>query len=286
VRVTKSSLVRNPTVTRWILGQWAFAPGWALDASAGLTYQMPNLRYLNRGAPSLEPRPERARHLDIAIERRLAESVRWQATVFTRNESDVLRDPEVHPRLVDAVEVPTLDESCCANALQGSSRGIELMVERRSSTGLSGWAAYSFGKTRYTDASRAETFWADFDQRHALNLFGVYRFSDRTSVGATWRAGTNFPIPGYLEARNGGLFVGHRRNQVRLPAYSRLDVRADRTLESFGGRVTLSVEVLNVMNRVNVGIANGSVRPSTGEAVGFTDTLLPRSLSAGALVRF
>jgi hypothetical protein len=41
--------------------------------------------------------------------------------------------------------------------------------------------------------------------------------SDRTSLGATFRAGSNFPIPAYLEQRAGGLYVGGLRNQVRLP---------------------------------------------------------------------
>ena len=39
-----------------------------------------------------------------------------------------------------------------------------------------------------------------FQQRHTLNIFGVYRFATRTSVGATFRAGSNFPIPAYCAA--------------------------------------------------------------------------------------
>ena len=43
---------------------------------------------------------------------------------------------------------------------------------------------------------------------------------------------------------------------------------------------------MNVTNRVNLGPARGSIRPSSGEAVGFTDTLLPRRVSAGILIEF
>jgi hypothetical protein len=114
----------------------------------------------------------------------------------------------------------------------------------------------------------------------------VYRFSNRTGVGATFRAGSNFPIPGYLTVRDGRLFVANHRNRVRLRAHARLDLRADREFEYFGRRLTLSVEVLNVLNRANAGLANGSVNRSTGEAVGFTDALLRRSASAGVLIQF
>jgi hypothetical protein len=89
-----------------------------------------------------------------------------------------------------------------------------------------------------------------------------------------------------VTARDGGLFVADRRNQVRLPAYARLDVRADRDFESFGRRLRVFVEVINVTNRVNVGAAPGSIRPSTGEAIGFTRTLFPRRVSAGLLIEF
>jgi hypothetical protein len=79
--------------------------------------------------------------------------------------------------------------------------------------------------------------------------------------------------------------VAQHRNQVRLPPYARLDVRADRAWEAFGRRFTFFVEVINVMNRANVGVAQGSVT-STGAAVGFTDKLLPRRIGAGVFFEF
>jgi hypothetical protein len=152
--------------------------------------------------------------------------------------------------------------------------------------GISGWAAYSYGRTRYTDPARDETFWGDFDQRHAINLSGAYHISDRTSLAATFRGGSNFPIPGYFVEREGGLFLGSHPNDVRLPHYARLDVRATRTFHAAGRRATLFVEVVNLLNRTNLGLANGAIRPETGEAVGFTERLFKRLPSAGLLVEF
>jgi Carboxypeptidase regulatory-like domain len=286
LRITDVTLLSQPALSPWILSEWAFRSGWTLNASAGITHQLPEVDLPFGVTRSRELRPERATHLDVAIERRMSESIRWQATVFHRQETDILRESEIHPRLVDNVLVEAPAPGSDASTLHGSSRGIELLIDRRSVTGLSGWAAYSYGKTQYADSDRHETFWADFDQRHALNLLGVYRFSNRLSVGATFRAGSNFPIPGYLTARDGGLFVADRRNQVRLPAYSRLDVRAERGFEYAGRRLTIFVEVLNLLNRTNLGLANGSVNPSTREAIGFTDKLFPRRWSAGVLVEF
>jgi hypothetical protein len=285
LRVTSSSLLPRPAITRWLLGEWSVRPGWTVNASAGVSHQPPELRYVNAYAGPPPARSERAAYVDVGIEHPVGHTGRWQLVVFDRKESDILREPDLNIRVVGESIVKPADSELSRNSLRGSSRGVELVVERQAAVGLSGWAAYSYGRSRYTDTDRHETFWADFDQRHGANLFGVYRFS-HASVGATLRAGTNFPIPAYVTARDGGLFVADRRNQVRLPAYARLDVRADRDFESFGRRLRVFVEVINVTNRVNVGAAPGSIRPSTGEAIGFTRTLFPRRVSAGLLIEF
>lgn len=285
VRVTGSTLLPRPIATSWLLGEWAFRSGWRLNGSAGVSQQPPELRHVLSERGSLEPRPERARHLDLSIEQRLANSIRWRATIFDRHEDDILREPDIYPKLIgDALAFPERERY--TNALQGTSRGIEILVERRRPVGLSGWAAYSYGETRYTDTARRETYWSDFDQRHALNLFGAYRFSARTTVGGTFRAGTSFPIPGYFARRDGRLVVASIRNDVRLPTYARLDLRADRRFNRFGRRFTLFAEVLNAFNHTRVDIVAGSVNPGTGEATGFTDALARRRASAGIVFEF
>lgn len=285
LRVTDSTLLAHHAISRWVLAEWSFRTGWTVNASAGVAHQSPSLHHVLGRAAQAGLRPERAAYFDAGLEQRVTDSAGWQLTVFRRTEDDMLREPDVHPRLVGAVIAPPGPDEA-VNGLEGSSRGIELVVDRRKATGLSGWAAYSYGETRYTDSTRHETFWADFDQRHSFNLSGAYSFANGTSVGATFRAGSNFPIPGYLERREGGLFVGQHRNRVRLPAYARLDVRGHRQLQYFGRRFTFFVEVLNVLNRRNAGLAGGHVDLVTGKASGFTDTLLPRRAAAGVLIEF
>ena len=51
-------------------------------------------------------------------------------------------------------------------------------------------------------------------------------------------------------------------------------------------RITLFVEVLNALNRTNLTAANGFIRRGTGEAVGYTEPLLPRLPSAGIRIDF
>ena len=93
-------------------------------------------------------------------------------------------------------------------------------------------------------------------------------------------------MPGYFRKREGRLVLSDARNQVRLPPYARLDVRADRGFRYAGLRLTAFAEALNVLNRTNRGPIDGSVDAVTRDVTGFRGTLLPRRLSAGVLVEF
>jgi hypothetical protein len=284
-RLVDSTLLRRQAVSRWILSEWAFR-NWTLRASAGVSHQFPEIDQTLVGGGFHRLTPERATEFDAGIEHRLTKSTRVQATLFRRDDRDLLREPDTGIRLgrESLNDEPGVDRF--ENVLSGSSSGVELLAQRASSTGWSGWIAYAYGHTLYHDEQRGETYWGDFDQRHGISASGMYRPSQRTTFALKFRAGTNFPIPGYLVARNNDLFAGIARNQLRLPPYARLDVRASRTFEYSTHRFTIFVDVLNVLNRRNVGAATGSIDPVTGQAIGFTRTLFPRLPSAGIVVEF
>lgn len=285
LRVADSSLVRRRAVDRWLHAEWSVGPRWRVRGSTGVMHQFAALEEVRGWSGVFPLRPERARYVDLGIGQRLTTSVRWDATIFSRWEHDALRARDVHPRLIDGVFISADSAARSENALSALARGIELSVERRSRR-LSGWAGYSYGVARATDVLRQETFDADFDQRHAFNVSGLATLAWKTRVGLTFRSGTNFPIPGYLLARDGGLFAGDRRNQARLPAYARLDLRAERSFDSARPRFTLFAEAWNVLNHLNIGLADGAVRRDTGEAIGFTERLFPRLMTAGIRFEF
>ena len=289
MRVAGSTLVPRPVVDRWLHVEWAAGPRWLMHGSTGVMHQLPALEHVSGtsgrstseaperadGTNDLPLRPERATYADLGIGRRLSTSVRWDATVFTRRERDALGDPGLYLGVIPVV-----------GGLSGSARGVELKIERRNRAGVSGWVGYAYGVASYTDKARGETFAADFDQRHALNASGTVALPRGIRAGLTFRGGTNFPVPGYLVARDGQFFAGAARNHVRLPGYARLDARAERTFYYAGRRFTVFGDVLNVLNRVNVGLADGVIMRDTGEALGFTERLFPRLVTAGVRFEF
>jgi hypothetical protein len=83
------------------------------------------------------------------------------------------------------------------------------------------------------------------------------------------------------------LFYGlaDERNTLRLPAYSRLDVRADRAFNWSGRRLVLFVDVANITNQENL----RNIPPfvdRAGRVFGTTESLMPIVPSGGFVIEF
>jgi hypothetical protein len=273
LRVSTSSNPPRAAVGRWIVSQWTIRDGWMINTSAAVSSQFPELSWISDPVVETELNPERAAHLEIAVVRRLGH-VRWQTAVFTRSERDVSASAEatrfdprasIHP----------------GTRLSGRSSGIELLVERRVTQGLSGLAGYSFGKTYYRDTSSGKTFRADFDRRHSLSLSAQYSFTNRTAAAVMFRAGSSLPGSAYVLSNTLQSGPNSGRNEVRQTPYARLDVTAQKTLDVAGRRVTIFAEIINALNRSNMGPVQGQ---ESGEP--FRERILPRMALAGLRVEF
>lgn len=284
------------TASPWVHGQFRLG-GVDVMGGTGLHRQLPGFNAVGglRGTPGLDA--ERAWHADIGLARRFGAHLRGQVVVFTRRERGLVFLPGDEWRLVGGQPRPPGQHERFEGRLDGSARGVELLLQRRSPNGLSGWVSYAFGRYRQHDVVTGERFDGDFDQRHALNLYGVYRLTDRTSVALKLRTSSNFPVRGYIEtlaatpdfpvpddqpSRYG---LSEVRNGARLPAYARLDLRANRTWTLQRSRLTLYVEVMNALGRTNWRTGNAGIRPD-GELIGLLDPLVPLVPSAGLLWEF
>ena len=80
--------------------------------------------------------------------------------------------------------------------------------------------------------------------------------------------------------------LSSERNQARLPDYARLDLRADRAFTYRKRRLTLFLEVINVLNHDNYRAQSGSLNLLTREVRGITERVFPFLPSAGVLIEF
>ena len=279
-------LAGTTSPSAWLLAEVAVARATRLRGGAARLAQGPQPEQVALAAVGAALDAQHAAAFDLGVEQRLGERWRINLSAYRREERARLRLGMSEPRVVGAgVVVPAA--TGWANALDGRAQGLELTVERRSTNGLSGWFSYSTGRHTESVAATGETFAGDYDQRHTLNGYGIYRWSGRTSLSARARVGSSFPLPGYFTHLEGEQYtLGTARNTERLPTYARVDVRADRTFTRRSRRLTLFVEVVNAFNRSNVGMADPGINVRTRAVNGLVETLFPLLPSAGLLIEF
>jgi hypothetical protein len=285
VRVDHWALTGDTRASPWLQAAWPLTRALTARAGGGIYRQDADVLETRGARGTANLAPEHANQLDAALEGRFGSGMKWQVAAYNRQDHDLIRLPNSEFRVVDGrLAAPSFTHY--QNALSGYSRGVEWLLQRRSSNGLSGWLSYALSHTRYHDRLSGETFWGDWDQRHTVNAYASYRFSAKFSASTRFRYGSNFPATGYWETTNGVNYLGSIRNALRVPPYSRLDMRGNRTFTWEQKRLTLYIELINVYNRRNVRYASAGINGGTFEAIGLFDKMFPRIPSLGFLLEF
>ncbi|MDX6384196.1 MAG: hypothetical protein QOK48_1769 [Blastocatellia bacterium] len=260
---------------------WSPARSWTVRVGAGRYYQFPDFNEMfgRLGNPNLKS--ERSTHYNLGLERLLGKRTRVLAEIYDREDADLFFSQN-EPRLVGGgVGFFGLQFQ---NALRGHARGFELTVQRRSANKLAGWVSYAYSRTRLDDESDGLSFVSDSDQRHTINAYGTYRLTDTWNFSSEWRYGSGQPVTGFWGQSGQTYFLTSRRNLARLPYYNRIDVRMSKAFLFRKWKLTLTGEVINLLNRGNVRYA-GYFFTQTG-VFPQIDRVLPILPSAGVVIEF
>lgn len=285
VRVDRLSAVSRQAVLPRASGALRLTDRTRLSVATGAFAQFPSLEQFFGRAGNDDLAAEESDQIVVGLERRLSTSLRAQVQVYRQAERRRLGQSHLEPRLDRGVPfVPEAGQS--QNAWSGTSKGVEVALQRRSPNGISGWMSYAWGHAELRDTETGNVFDSDYDQRHTVNAYLSYRLSDRTNVSTKFRYGSNLPVPGFYEAVDGGFRLSSDRNGLRLPAYSRLDVRANRTFSIRRARLTTYVEVLNLLNHANYRYTGRSIFLPSGRVSFNQSTQFPLLPAAGVTMEW
>ena len=263
-------------------------PGHPASLAFGEHAQFPSFLQLHGEHGNAELRAERSRHLAAALERDLGGRTRLRLEAYDQDESGGLFTPAAEWRIAGGRirapdPAPPFD-----NALQGRSRGVEVMLQRRSANGLSGWLAYALRPR--AGARRAPPVCASTPTSTSatpLTGYGSVRVSETLNLSAKFRYGSGFPIAGYFRhAADGGFALSDERNTVRAGVYSRLDLRANKTWIFRSWKLTVFGELLNALGHTNRRYSGFDLDRRTGRVFIESDTLFPRLPSLGVTADF
>jgi hypothetical protein len=205
---------------------------------------------------------------------------------------------------------------------RGRAYGFDLFVSRTTApvdARLTGWASYTWGKAERDVYNRVYPF--EYDRRHAFTTVASYRLTPRWQLASTVRVASGFPRTAPLGVRvigvederdldqdgvtdevlpgrdDLGLLVygvdygsTANLNQVRLPLFARVDLRATWRPRGAAGRWELYAEVINLLDRQNAGAFEPRLEynPSSDRPliVEERDRSIPRLPTVGIRVRF
>ena len=264
-----------------------------LTFSWGKYGQFPSFRELYGEVYNPSLRAERATHYVVGLEHRLNDKTRIRIEAYDVRLREGIYTPDQEWRAprpldlerglvpVDGLLQPRLGPFQ-RNSVSGHTRGIEFMLQRRSANRLSGWISYAYGYSRYADPADELSFWGDYDQRHTVNVYGSYRITDTMNLSGKYRFGTNFPVPGFYASEGRTLAITDQRNRLRLPDYSRLDLRFSKAIYMEKRKLTFYTEVGNLFNRSNRGCQVHSII----QLIPSCDSEFPILPSAGLTIEF
>jgi hypothetical protein len=266
----------------------AYAP-WStgkFSLNWGRYAQFPDIASLYAANGDTRLLPARAEHYAATFEQRLGEQARFRVEAFERRDRNLLFQPLQDARLMGGKISPDYFQSPIMNSLLGVSKGAEVFVQRRTANGWTGWVSYTFSRTEMRDRRTAIHFPADQDQRHTFNSYLSYRLRPSINVSTKFTFGSGFPVPGFLSLAGDTYYLAAERNLVRLPAYQRLDIRMNKSKAFEHGKMTLFVEVVNVLNHGNYRFDSYDGYSSSGQAYISLSQMFPIFPSAGVAFEF
>ncbi|MET0335537.1 MAG: TonB-dependent receptor [Rhizobacter sp.] len=250
--------------------EWKWSPRTTFTAAWGRHNQFPSGEQVISGFGNTGLWHLRATHSVLGMAQKFGEGWSWKLEAYQKKFSDFV------------VADPTLNY---INAASGQSRGAELLVKKDPNTGskFSGWFALSLSKARRQHDVTGQEFAFDFDQPVIAHTVLQYRMSERWMFGGKWSYHTGSPetpITGsYVDADGRTRPTYGALNSERLPAYHRLDLRADWKLSP---RYSFYGEVINAYARKNLSGYSYNANYTQRKDV----TQLPWLLSFGVLIRF
>jgi outer membrane receptor protein involved in Fe transport len=176
----------------------------------------------------------------LGVSQKFSANWTWQAEVYRKTLSDLVVADATHNYV---------------NGGSGTAHGVELLLKKNPLAGeaLSGWLSLSWARSQRHNDLTGENFRFAYDQPLILNAVASYKLGHGWDLSAKWTYHTGLPdtaVVGtgtYPDGRVRPLYGP--LNGERLPAYHRLDLRAEKQI---GPGMLVYGELINAYNHQNV----------------------------------
>lgn len=296
VRWDQMSAIAIHPVSPQISGSMRIASTTSLIWGIGRYRQFPEVETVSVVCGQIAPLFDTANHYLAGVEQKIGENTRIRLQGFDRRETT---EYGVRGGL------EAFGQTSCGGIVRYHStlprahettRGAEIIVQRRSSNRLSGWVSFTLLHQRdntaffFYDPSDPTTIHPILltldgtgDQRNSVNAFGMYRLRPTLNLSGKLLYGSGYPF---------GLVIGNEPMQVsmdgklvdrlRTEPFLRADIRVDKALTFHRKRITFHGEILNLTNHHNMRFVGTQFKTVGGDwryfltedrSLGFTPTV-------------
>jgi len=228
--------------------RWAAHARLNLHAATGIYHQQPAVADLSAtfGNPRLSS--GRAVHSVVGAQVQAMEKLSVEVTGFATFMDDLtMRNTADAPRRAEAL----------LNTGEGRTLGLQALVRRDLANNVFGWVAYTVMRSERKNAPDRPWRLFDYDQTHVLSTVLVWTPLKGLELGARYRLSSGYPrthvVGTFYDARRDRVQpLFGAQNEIRIPLFMQLDLRASQTLDIGGTELSVYLEVQNVTNRDNV----------------------------------
>lgn len=257
LRADYASLNEDVVLSPRLAGSYQLTSRLALNASAGLFHQSVPLYIIAQDDANRDLAHLQARHLIVGVDYLLTPDTKLTIEAYDKQYRDM---PELADGNTLADPGYVLDNrgdfaGALASTGSASSRGLDVMVQKKLAEKVYGLASVSFFRSRYTDYRGIERS-RSFDTRTLFNVIGGYKPNDKWEMSVRWSYAGGRPTTPLDEAASRSLGDAvldvAQFHAERLPAYHSLFVRADRRFNFRAANLVTYVSLWNAYSRANV----------------------------------
>ncbi|WP_286716133.1 TonB-dependent receptor plug domain-containing protein [Thalassolituus sp. UBA2009] len=239
--------------------RWQFTNNWWFTSAYGRHHILPD-NFGDYVAPFGNPdlKQPTATHYELGIENQLANDMLWKVEVYYKDLDNIITSrprKELYYDELSEDEYNNLPRY--TNDADGKAWGMEFFLNKNLTERWYGWVSVAYSRTFRTNNLTGDDFSFNYDQPVIINSVANYKLNKDWQVGFKWRyqSGQLVTPLAYVEGPDAEgkytAFPGNL-NSERLPAYHKLDVRADRTYRFSGWEMDFYAEILNLYGRDNV----------------------------------
>jgi hypothetical protein len=231
--------------------RWDFYPSslrTTLKGGVGVFHKPPEAYETIRPFGNPDVRSERALHYSLGIEQELSRPLELSVEGFYKDLSNLV---------VSTPSTSTQSGVDYANLGKGRTYGAEFLLRFKPEGRFFGWVAYTLSRSERKDSPNEAWRLFEYDQTHMLTALGSYKLGRGWQMGARFRYVTGSPytpnIGGVMDYDAGvyAPLAQEPENGSRLPAFSQLDVRIDKTWDFESWKLSTYLDVQNAYNRKN-----------------------------------